>query len=228
MTRRQRESADDRPVTLLMLLTLGALIVLGGVVYGSFLVVDSGDGFFSRNVSSSMTPTILDGDYLASRRIHVQRNGEPDVHRGDLVVHAWPPDPTKQFIKRLVGMPGDTLAMVEGKLILNGHAVAEPYAHHDEPTIDPVVDDFSWQRPFLLATIAADPSKYVPSRNNWGPIVVPRGQYFVLGDNRDHSLDSRYWGFVTGGELQGRIRRVYFSRDSTGRIRWSRIGERLQ
>jgi signal peptidase I len=206
---------------------LGAVVAIPLILYVAFCVIDARDGIFSRNVSSSMAPTILYGDYLISRRIARPANGGPAVQRGDLVVHAFPPDPTKQFIKRVVGIPGDTLSMADGKLTRNGHVIPEPYAHRDEPDLDPAQQEFVWQRHFVTGAAARDTSKYVPSRDNWGPLVVPRNSYFVLGDNRDNSLDSRYWGFVSGDQLQARVRRVYFSRDSTGMIRWSRLGKRL-
>jgi signal peptidase I len=209
-------------------MVIGGIVVTAGILYGGFILADTGNGSFSRIPSASMAPAILDGDYLTWRPIDRLPDGEPKVERGDLIVHAWPPDRSKQFIKRLVGLPGDTIEMKDGTLFVNNRPLSEPYAHHDEPTIDPVVDEFDWQRQYLVGHAAADPSKYKASKNNWGPLLVPRDHYFVLGDNRDNSLDSRYWGFLARADVQGRVRRVYFSRDSTGRIRWSRIGERLQ
>lgn len=217
-----------RPSAVLRILAIGALIVVPLVVYAGFIFADTGDGFYSKNISGSMAPTILEGDFLTSRGVAHGPDDLPVIHRGDLVIHTLPTDPRKQYVKRIVGLPGDTLSMVEGRLIVNNHAVTEPYAHRDEPSIDPVSDDFAWQRQFVIGPAAADPSKYVASRNNWGPLVVPHDAYFVLGDNRDNSLDSRYWGFVSGTQLQARVRRVYFSQDSASRIRWSRLGKRLQ
>ena len=229
MTHSPNASAStQRPAAILLLFAIGALIVLPLVIYAGFIFIDTGDGFYSKNVSGGMAPTILNGDFLTSRRLAPTPNGEPAVQRGDVVIHAWPPEPTRQYIKRVVGLPGDTLSMVDGQLTVNHRVLPEAYAHRDEPSADPVSDDFAWQRQFVVGPAAADTSKYVASRNNWGPLRVPRGAYFVLGDNRDNSLDSRYWGFVSRTQLQSRVRRVYFSRDSTGRIRWSRLGKRLQ
>ena len=131
-------------------------------------------------------------------------------------------------------MAGDTLAMRDGILIRNGVALAEPYVSHSDPEADPVWEEFRWQSNFLVKTAGAAVA-YHPSRNNWGPLVVPEAHYFVLGDNRDNSLDSRYWGFVPDSLLRGRPEVVYFSfaPDSTGdfawlnHVRWTRLGERV-
>src|SRR4029078_10470106 len=110
---------------------------------------------------------------------------------------------TNTSVKRSVVFPGDTRARRDGILIRNGVAVAEPYVSHNDPEADPVWDEFRWQGNFLGKTGGATVA-YPPSRNNWGPLVVPEAEYFVLGDNRDNSLDSRYWGFVPDSLLRGR------------------------
>jgi signal peptidase I len=125
--------------------------------------------------------------------------------------------------------------MENGVLLRNGLPQQERYATHSEPNSDPAADEFHWQRNYLVRPAMARPS-YRPSRNNWGPIVVPAGNYFVLGDNRDNSLDSRYWGFVPDSMVRGRPMIVYFSYapDSTAtldwlsRIRWHRLGETVR
>jgi signal peptidase I len=192
--------------------------------------------------SGSMERTLLVGDFLlvnkvvygaevplVNRRLPALRS----PRRGDVIVFEWPKDRTKNFVKRLVGLPGDTLAMRDGVLIRNGVALAEPYVSHSDPETDPVWDEFRWQSDFLVRTAGAAVA-YHPSRNNWGPIIVPLEQYFVLGDNRDNSLDSRYWGFVPDSLLRGRPEVVYFSfaPDSTDfawltHVRWMRLGERV-
>lgn len=193
--------------------------------------------------SGSMENTLLVGDFLLVNKVvygaEVPGTGRrlPALRkptRGDVIVFEWPVDRTKDFVKRLVGLPGDTVAMRDGILIRNGVAVAEPYVTHSDPDADPVWDDFQWQSNFLVRAAGAAVS-YHPSRNNWGPLVVPGGRYFVLGDNRDNSLDSRYWGFVPDSLLRGRPEVVYFSfvPDSSHdfawltHVRWTRLGDRV-
>jgi signal peptidase I len=193
--------------------------------------------------SGSMEGTLLVGDFLLVNKVvygaevPLVRRRLPALRipeRGDVIVFEWPKDRSKNFVKRLVGLPGDTLAMRDGILIRNGLALAEPYVSHSDPQADPVWDEFRWQSDFLVKTADAAVA-YHPSRNNWGPLVVPERQYFVLGDNRDNSLDSRYWGFVPDSLLRGRPEVVYFSfaADSAAdfawltHVRWTRLGERV-
>ncbi len=193
--------------------------------------------------SGSMERTLLVGDFLlvnkwlygaevpfTSRRLPAVRAPK----RGDIVVFEWPSDPSKNFVKRLVGLPGDTLAMRGGALLRNGVSQREQYATHTEPDVDPMTDAFRWQRTHLVNTAVAAgmPEIYRPSRDNWGPIVVPPRHLFMLGDNRDNSLDSRYWGFVPDSLVRGTPWIVYYSftpDTSAGaawltQIRWRRIG----
>ncbi|MDB4913176.1 MAG: Signal peptidase [Gemmatimonadetes bacterium] len=193
--------------------------------------------------SGSMEGTLLIGDFLLVNKLvygaEVPLTGRrlPAVRqpqRGDVIVFEWPKDRTKNFVKRLVGLPGDTLAMRDAVLIRNGLALSEPYVSHSDPDSDPVWDDFRWQAEYLVRPAGVVPS-YHPSRNNWGPLIVPKGDFFVLGDNRDNSLDSRYWGFVPDSLLRGRPEVVYFSfaPDSSNdfawltHVRWLRLGERV-
>ncbi|HEY0970612.1 MAG TPA: signal peptidase I [Gemmatimonadales bacterium] len=193
--------------------------------------------------SGSMERTLLVGDFLLVNKLlygaeipFTDRNlpAIREPRRGDVVVFQYPSDPTKNFVKRLVGMPSDTLAMRDGMLYLNGVPQLEAYVRHSEPGVDPVAEDFRWQRNYLVRTAEAR-AGFHPSRNNWGPLVVPEKSYFVLGDNRDNSLDSRYWGFVPDSLVRGRPMFVYYSYapDTAHglawltRIRWSRIGERI-
>src|SRR5437763_1196020 len=195
--------------------------------------------------SGSMEHTLLVGDFLLVNKLvygavvpftysRLPRLREPT--RGDVIVFEWPEDPSKNFVKRLVGVPGDTLEMHEGTLVRNGEQVREHYVEHTEPDMDPAPEDFRWQRDYLVKTAAAA-GGYHPSRNNWGPLVVPDRNYFVLGDNRDNSLDSRYWGFVPDTLVKGRPFVIYYSYspDSSDRsfawlthIRWTRPGERVR
>jgi signal peptidase I len=152
------------------------------------------------------------------------------------VVFAWPEDPRKNFVKRVVGQGGDTLEMRAGRLVRNGTPMDEPYAQHERLGYDPSGEEFRWQRDFLVREVRASPRAYHPSRNNWGPLVVPAGHLFVLGDNRDNSLDSRYWGFLPDSLVRGQPLFVYysFSPDSADaldwvtRVRWERLGTRVE
>jgi signal peptidase I len=194
--------------------------------------------------SGSMEGTLLVGDFLLVNKLvygaEVPFTGKrlPAVRQPkyrDVVVFEWPEDPTKNFVKRLVGLPGDTLAMRDGTLVRNGKLQDErQYVTHTEPNSDPGGEEFDWQREFLV-TQNTRAASYHPSRNNWGPIVVPAKHYFMLGDNRDNSLDSRYWGFVADSLVLGSPIVVYYSYspDSTSaldwlmHVRWSRLGERV-
>ncbi len=195
--------------------------------------------------SGSMERTLLVGDFLLVNKLvygaEIPFSGKrlPSwraPQRGDVIVFDWPVDPSKNFVKRLVGLPGDTLSMRDGTLLRNSVPLTERYVVRTEPNVDPVNDDFRWQKGYVVKTAAAasttDLGVYHPSRNNWGPIVVPPSHMFVLGDNRDNSLDSRYWGFVPDSLLRGTPLMVYYSftPDSTRpfawltHIRWSRVG----
>jgi len=196
--------------------------------------------------SGSMEKTLLVGDFLLVNKLvygaevpftgkHLPAIRHPQ--RGDVIVFQWPVDPSKNFVKRLVGVPGDTLKMSDGDLYVNGVRQDEHrYATHSEPPdVDPAAVDFEWQKKYLVKTAEAA-SGTPPSRNNWGPLVVPPDEYFVLGDNRDNSLDSRYWQFVPDSLVRGRPMFVYYSYDPDSldrmswltRIRWTRIGERVR
>lgn len=195
--------------------------------------------------SGSMERTLLVGDFLLVNKfvygaevplIHKRLPRLRNPQRGEVIVFVYPEDPTKDFVKRLVGVPGDTLQMCEGTLFRNGLQVSERYVEHTEPDMDPAPEDFRWQSNYLVRTADAA-TGYHPSRNNWGPLVVPKENYFVLGDNRDNSLDSRYWGFVHDSLVRGRPFVIYYSYspDSSEHsfawlthIRWSRLGERIK
>ncbi|MDB4947984.1 MAG: Signal peptidase [Gemmatimonadetes bacterium] len=191
--------------------------------------------------TGSMEGTLMVGDFLLVNKAvygaevpgthsHLPAFTEPG--RGDVVVFVPPEDSTKNFVKRIVGVPGDTLEMRDKTLLVNGHPQVEPYARHIDPLSDPADARMMWQVPYLVHR-PASLSDYRPSRDTWGPIVVPPGKYFGLGDNRDNSDDSRYWGFLGKESVRGRPMFIYYSfeRDLsqpldwlTG-VRWRRIGE---
>jgi signal peptidase I len=188
--------------------------------------------------TASMENTLLVGDFLLVNKavygaqvpgtpVRLPAFGEPD--RGDVVVFTPPHEPTKNYVKRLVGLPGDTLYMRDKVLFVNGVPVPEPYARHMDP-MDVHTPGMSWQLDHLASP--AKRENYRPSRDNWGPVTVPREQYFVLGDNRDDSEDSRYWGFIDHASIKGRPWLVYYSFNPRTlrhvpwitEIRWDRIG----
>jgi signal peptidase I len=193
-------------------------------------------------VSGSMEGTLLVGDFLVLNKSAYGASvpgtaanlpGYDTPQRNDIVVFRGHHEPI-DLVKRLVGMPGDTLEMREGVLYLNGQPQDEPYVRRTDPHGDGGHPWMDWQAHFLAGPAAEAP--YYPTRDNWGPIAIPGDRYFMLGDNRDESLDSRYWGLVQREQIKGRAVGLYFSYNSRpdggmpilGRVRWSRIGERLK
>ncbi len=188
--------------------------------------------------SGSMLPTLLAGDFILVNKFEyglrlpvlhskVWENGEPG--RGDVVVFRFPPDPSKDFIKRIVGLPGDLIAYRDKRLYVNGEAVpttaAGPYQDPRVPElygVDQFVEDLAEEHRHRLLHIALRPARDVE-------VVVPDGHYFVMGDNRDGSDDSRRWGFVPERNLVGRACFIWMSWDG-GRRRpdFSRIGDGIR
>ncbi len=166
--------------------------------------------------SGSMLDTLLIGDHLLVNKFmygpkipftdtYIYEGEAPK--RNDIIVFRYPEDPSKDYIKRIVGVPGDSLAMKNKVLYRNGEKVEEPYV------------------------ILGDTNE--PRRDNFSPIIVPENKYFVLGDNRDDSADSRYWGFVDRSAIHGKAWRLYWSWDSdatdiVGLPRLSRIGQAIE
>jgi signal peptidase I len=194
--------------------------------------------------TGSMENTLLVGDFLLVNKAvygaeipgtHSRLPAFTHPRRNDVIVFLPPHDPSKNYVKRLVGLPGDTLSMRDKVLYLNGEPQYEPYVRHIDHFSDPADPRMAWQESYL-----AHPPRlgvrYRPTRDNWGPLVVPPGHYFALGDNRDNSEDSRYWGFLSENAVRGRPMFVYYSfqRDPTHafpwltEIRWRRIGELIQ
>jgi signal peptidase I len=194
--------------------------------------------------TGSMEGTLLVGDFLLVNKLvygaevpltNMRLPALQHPKRGEVIVFIYPRDPTKNFVKRLIGIPGDTLAMKDGVLYVNGAAQRETYATHTKPGDDVSLEEFNWQNGYVVKTAEGGYVNH-PSSNNWGPLVVPEKNYFVLGDNRDNSMDSRYWGFVPDSLIRGRPIFVYYSYapDTTAHsfawlthIRWRRIGERI-
>ena len=191
--------------------------------------------------SGSMEHTLLAGDFLFVNKAvfgapipgtDARLPGFATPRRGDVIVFEFPKDPSVNYVKRIIGQPGDTVAMRDGQVYVNGAALDEPYVQRIDPLHDQFEPDFDWQREYLIDATDADRARYHPTRDTWGPLFVPAGRYFVLGDNRDNSADSRYWGFVGAAAVKGRPLVVYFSYDRGARdplpwltdIRWDRLG----
>lgn len=189
--------------------------------------------------TGSMENTLLVGDFLLVNKVvygaeipgtGLRLPGYAEPRRNDIVVFTPPHDPGKNYVKRLVGLPGDTLAMRNKVLYINGVPQDEPWVRHIDPYGDATHPDMAWQKRYLAPGVPRE--DYRPTRDNWGPIVVPPGKYFVLGDNRDNSEDSRYWGFIDRHAIKGQPLIIYYSFDPQALdpfpwiqdIRWGRIG----
>lgn len=219
------ESLGDWGKSLLIALVL--FLVLRTLVVQTFVIV-----------SESMRETLLVGDMLVANRLAVgpripgtERHlpGYATIRRGDVVVFDPHHEENMKLVKRLMGLPGDTLEMRDGILWLNGHPLDEPYVRQGSVP-DDAAPEFSWQRDHLVTGV--DRSTYRPTRETWGPILVPADHYFMLGDNRDDSYDSRYWAPLATWRVEARVSFLYFSynRDSyrsfpaLREIRWNRLG----
>lgn len=123
---------------------------------------------------------------------------------GDIIVFDFPEDPSKDFIKRVIGLPGDVIEIRDKQVFRNGQELAETYIQH------------------------VDMDRFIPRRDSFGPVQVPENQYFVLGDNRDESYDSRFWGFVERKTIAGKALILYWSWESMTKIRWERIGQLVE
>jgi signal peptidase I len=166
--------------------------------------------------SESMEHTLLVGDFLLVNKQLYARPGVlsrwllpyRDVERGDIVVFHHPQPPL--LVKRVVGIPGDRLRIDDGRVSVNGVPLDEPYAAFEPAAFNPFRDDFPAR---VYTDPEVDPAwwKQMQSLVRNGELVVPEGQYFVLGDNRNHSKDSRFWGFVSRQQIVARPLVIYFS-----------------
>jgi signal peptidase I len=118
------------------------------------------------------------------------------IHRGDVLVFKFPVQPDRDFIKRVIGLPGETLEVKQKRVYINGQLLDEPYVHYlDASTLPPELRE----------------ETSIDLRERYGPVVVPPEQYFMMGDNRDNSMDSRYWGFLRRDYIKGRALMIYWS-----------------
>jgi len=189
--------------------------LLGTVVIAIFVITFIVQAF--QIPSESMENTLLVGDYLLVNKLCYggssltnQLMPYQKIKRTDIIVFHYPVDPKQHFVKRVIGLPGDRLRMVNKKVFINGTALDEPYVRFLEPANNLYRDDF--------------PRTDIPAPNmegSWwlqmrklvedGQLIVPEGHYFVMGDNRDDSQDSRYWGFVPQENIIGRPLLIYWS-----------------
>jgi len=193
--------------------------LLGTVVVALFLLTFVVQPFLIP--SESMERTLLVGDFLLVNKQVFAPSGAPDslirrllpyrdVERGDVVVFHFPQDPQRFLVKRVVGVPGDRLHIEDGRVTVNGMSLPEPYAAFEPAAPNPFRDNFP-------AQVYTDPNidpmwwRQLQSLTHDGDLVVPQGQYFMLGDNRNHSKDSRFWGFVTRQAIVARPVVIYFS-----------------
>ena len=163
--------------------------------------------------SGSMLDTLLIGDRLLVTKFsygikipftnNYLMEGEDPTY-GDIVVFEFPKNPSLDYIKRVVGLPGDVIEMRDKKLYRNGKAVMENYTRNSEP------------------------NTIYPIRDNFGPFTVPEGEYFMLGDNRDNSEDSRFWGTVKKSAMHGKAWRIYWSSNGLDDIRFNRMGSAIK
>ncbi len=162
--------------------------------------------------SESMVKTLLVGDFLFVNKFeygakvpltHIRLPGIRRPQRGDIIVFQFPQDPSKDFIKRCIATGGETIQIKDKVVYVNGRALDEPYAIHSDPTIRPAGFDY---------------------RDNFGPYTVPQGDLFMMGDNRDNSNDSRYWGPLDFDLVKGRAMFLYWSWDGQKLSpRWDRL-----
>jgi signal peptidase I len=155
--------------------------------------------------TGSMENNLLIGDHLLVNKFvfgptasSIDRAVLPirNIRRGDVVVFKYPDEPERDFIKRVIGLPGETVELRAKKVYIDGHSLDEPYVH------------------FLQPASEAQEVTSFDVRERYGPVKVPDDQYFVMGDNRDNSQDSRYWGFLPAHYVKGRALMIYWSYES--------------
>lgn len=168
--------------------------------------------------SSSMEPTLQVGDHLLVNKfiygikfpiIETKYFQFKKPQRGDIIVFVYPKDRSKDFIKRVIGTEGEKVQIVHNKIYINNQLIEDPWGRYDE---------------------RAPSTKYMQPMEIFGPVTVPVNSVFVLGDNRDNSQDSRFWGFVNVNEVKGKALIIYFSWDRyaenlLGKVRWVRFGK---
>jgi signal peptidase I len=169
--------------------------------------------------TGSMESTVLIGDHLLVDKLsyapadpitkHLLPYTEPK--RGDVIVFRYPMDIRQNFVKRVIGVPGDHIHIVDKVVYVNGKALTEPYTQHIRPEMEPYRDNFPSQ-PF--GPVADRAQEMLANHVQNGELVVPAENYFAMGDNRENSLDSRYWGFVPRENIIGKPLVIFWSYDA--------------
>ena len=170
--------------------------------------------------TGSMENNLLIGDHLLVNKFvfgptatGLERALLPmhDIRRGEIIVFKYPDEPERDFIKRVIGLPGDVIELKSKKVYVNGQALDEPYVH------------------FLTPAAVGSEVTSADVRENYGPVTVPPDQYFVMGDNRDNSQDSRYWGYLPRHYVKGKALMIYWSYEGADlgsiftKVRWERL-----
>ena len=169
--------------------------------------------------TGSMEDTLLVGDHLLVDKLAYAPAGSHsgvllpyrEPRRGDIIVFRYPVDITQTFVKRCIGLPGDRIRLSDKTLVLNGKVENEPYVYHKSDFFDPYRDDF----PSIAYHVPQPAQDMFRNHVVNGEVVVPPGYYFAMGDNRDMSSDSRYWGFVPRANIIGKPLIIYWSYDAT-------------
>ncbi len=171
--------------------------------------------------SGSMEDSLLIGDHVLVDKLAYAPSGSVsrhllpynDVRRGDIIVFRYPLNPSENYVKRVIGLPGDHVRIQHKQVILNGKPITEPYVVHKSDYFDPYRDDFPLAPPPSLPERA---KAMLADHVRDGELVVPPGYYFAMGDNRDNSSDSRYWGLVPRENIIGKPLIIYWSFDAPG------------
>lgn len=189
------------------------LLVYIAVIAVFGVVIENGYSYLVRTYlvqaykipAGSMEPTLLVGDHILVDKF---TDTSKSPIRGDIAVFVYPNDPRIDYIKRVVGLPGDTVEIRDKQLYINGEPYKEDYVVHRDKNMM---------------------TKEEGARDNFGPTVVPGESYFVIGDNRDRSFDSRFWGFVSQDKIHGVARVIYWSWDSNNsEVRWDRVSKAVK
>ena len=170
--------------------------------------------------SGSMEPTLLPGDYILVNKFiygiripYLNKSVIPykEPKRGDIIVFIYPKDPSKDYIKRVIGMPGETVQIIEGKIYIDNTPIPDPWGYFDKK----------------------EPPGFIAVVENFGPVEVAKDCLFVMGDNRNNSEDSRFWGTLPLKDVLGKAFLIYFSwngraENMLDKVRWSRIGKPIR